>query len=115
MISRLAKIKKGCGICVHNTLLHKILTNCSVSGDVNETLVIEIINKTSKNIIIDVSYRPPNVKTKPFKTHLKQIFNKTSCGNKKILCRRLIVTVSIDYHENNKIKMFFRSLIPDME
>ena len=52
---------KGGGICVciHNTPFHKILTNCSVSDDDNETVVIEIIIKTTTNITIVFHTDPP--------------------------------------------------------
>ena len=62
--------KRGGGVCIyiHNTLMHNVISDLSISDDDNETLVIEIINKESKNVLICVSYRPPGVQTKPPKT-----------------------------------------------
>ena len=48
----------------------------------------------------------PNEKLKPFKTHLKQMFNKTSRGNKKKFFVGDYNLNCIDYHENNKINFF---------
>ena len=46
-------------------------------------ITIEIINKTTKNIIVSTCYRPPVAKIKPFKHHLGHIFEKLTRENKK--------------------------------
>ena len=45
----------GVGIYIHNTLMHNVISDLSISDDDNETLAIEIINKESKNVLICVS------------------------------------------------------------
>ena len=76
------------------------------NGD-NETLAIEIINKKSKNILITTSYRPPNGQIKPFKAHLKQIFEKYSRGNKKMFFLGDYNLNCLDYQNNTKVRNFF--------
>ena len=64
-----------------NSLNFKIKTELNKSNEDVESLAIEVINKTTKNVIINLLYRPPAGKIKPFKTlkarlHGKYFFQK---------------------------------------
>ena len=65
---------------VHDNLMQEVIIELSISDEDNETHEIEIINKTSKNIIIG---RPPNGKIKPFKTHLRHSFENNTSKKQK--------------------------------
>ena len=104
--------KRGGGICVYiqHSLMYKVIDELSISDKDNESLVIEIINERSKNTIINTSYRPPNGMIKPFKTHLKHIFEKNARSNKKLFCVGDYNLNCLDYNENTKVKNFFNLL-----
>jgi len=73
-------------------------------------LFIEIINESTKNIIIGTVYRPPNSKFNEFEHHLKDILSKTDKGNKPCY---LIGDFNIDllkYHKCNFSNQFFNQL-----
>ena len=84
-----------------------MISNTCASDADNETLVIEIINKKSKNIIVGASYRPPNGKIKPFKTHIKHIFEKFMRGNKNFFLIGDYNLNCLDYDNNTMVKNFF--------
>ena len=100
--------KRGGGVCVfvHKKLMCKYRKDFSVSEDSNETVSIEIINKNSKNIIVNCCYRPPNGKITPFKKHIHDILNKLLKENKKIFFVGDFNINSLDYSTNTKVKRF---------
>ena len=49
----------GIALYVHNSLNYKILQNKNINSNDIECLNIEIVSKTSKDIIISCIYRPP--------------------------------------------------------
>ena len=53
--------QKGGGIAlyVHNSLNYKVPKNKNINNNDIECLNIEIVSKTSKNVIISRTYRPP--------------------------------------------------------
>ena len=76
----------GGGVCVYirKTLMFKNRIDLSVSDADNESLVIEIINEKSKNIIVNTTYRQPDGNIKSFKTQIKKFFDLTAKENKKL-------------------------------
>ena len=52
--------KRG-GLCIFlsNTLSYKIRSDLSMNSDAIECLCLEILTKTSKNLILSLNYRPP--------------------------------------------------------
>ena len=63
--------KSGCGVACYldNKYHYKIRSDLNHNDcDVNESLFIEIINPTRKNIIVGIVYRPPNNNSEAFIT-----------------------------------------------
>ena len=104
--------KNGGGICmyVHDTIIHKMRDDLSVSSDDNETLTIEIINKSTKNILISAFYRPPNGKMKSFKAHIKHIFERNLHKNQKMFFLGDYNLNCLDYEKNTKVRSFLNLL-----
>ena len=52
--------KKGGGVCmfIHRSLNYKLRDDLNVNTSDNESLAVEIINKTSNNIIVHDIYKP---------------------------------------------------------
>ena len=72
--------KKGGGVLifVHNSLNFKIKNELNIS-----TEDVEIINKVTKNIIINLLYRPPAGKIKSFKNLIKDLLRTNEKTKKK--------------------------------
>ena len=70
--------KHSGGMCIfiHNSLTYKLNARCAkgVNNIDCESLSVEIINKTTKNIIVHVIYRQPAGSNKIFQDHIKSIF-----------------------------------------
>ena len=67
---------------IHNSLNYKSRNDLSVNTSDNESLAAEIINKKTKNIIVNVIYRPPCCQMKPFKNHFKNALLKNKTAGK---------------------------------
>ena len=90
----------GGGVCIfiHQSLNYKTRDDLST---------IEIINKTTINVIITTSYRPPAGKMKPFKNFLKQVLSKNLKSNKTMYLVGDFNLNVLDYESNTKVKKFF--------
>ena len=100
------KNKRGGGICIFisDSLNFKRINDLSILA--NETLTIEIINKTTKNIIVSTCYRPAAAKIKQFKQHLAHLFEKLTRENKKLFIVGDFNMNSLNYSTNSKVKKF---------
>ena len=59
-INQVRKHGRWGGICVfHNSLTFKLRSDLRTNSNDIESLVIDIINKNSKNVVIDAQYRQP--------------------------------------------------------
>ena len=75
-----------------------------------ESLVIEIINKNSKNVVINAQYRQPAGDFKQNKTYLENFFNKIKSPNKAIYIVGDTNLNLIDYKTNIKVKNYLNLL-----
>ena len=104
------KNKSGGGVCVYINKKHlfKLRKDFSVSEEENETLSIQIINKNTKNIIVNTCYRPPGAKLKPFKTHVTKILNSLHKKNQKIFLSEILRLIVCKQFKSQK---FHRSYV----
>ena len=75
--------KTGGGICVYvlDEFTYQIRYDLSFSEPDFESFTLEIYNKSSKNIIVTTTYRPPNGCLNNFQNHLSDYFE-TACKKK---------------------------------
>ena len=57
---------------VKESLCCKTRQDLPINCGVTESLYLEITNKKSKNIILNLTYRPPNGDVREFEKHLEQ-------------------------------------------
>ncbi|XP_065681417.1 uncharacterized protein LOC136095111 [Hydra vulgaris] len=107
-----ASNKEGGGLCIYikNSILFKVKPNLSSTTNDYESLCIEIINKTSKNIVIHGLYRPPSGSIKVFENHIKKIIKNKSSMNKAVYFIGDINLNILDYEKNIYIKNFFNTI-----
>ncbi|XP_065654714.1 uncharacterized protein LOC136081332 [Hydra vulgaris] len=107
-----ASNKEGGGLCIYikNSILFKVKPNLSSTTTDYESLCIEIINKTSKNIVIHGLYRPPSGSIKVFENHIKKIIKNKSSMNKAVYFIGDINLNILDYENKIYIKNFFNTI-----
>lgn len=59
-------------------MTYKPRLDLSVNNEGCESLALEIVNKDTKNTVMNIAYRPPAGNTKDFKNHLKNSIQKNS-------------------------------------
>ena len=67
-----------------DSLLHKIREDLSINCDDIEFLSIEIINDHSKNIVLNVVYRPPDGDLHVTETFLRKILSENTKADKTL-------------------------------
>jgi hypothetical protein len=104
--------KGGGGVCIflHDSITFKQRHDLSCNTADCESLCIEVVNKTSKNILINVLYRQPAGKFKYFKDHLKHLFLKNKAASKPLYLAGDFNLNVLDYKKNKKVQTFINLL-----
>ena len=78
---------RGGGVClfVKESFCCKTRQNLSINCDAIESLCLEITNEKSKNIILDLKYRPRNGDVEEFEKHLNKILSTNDILKKKVV------------------------------
>jgi len=103
----------GGGVCIyiHNSLNFKLRNDLDVNDTDCESLNIEIINKATKNIIINTLYRQPSGNIKNFKKHLRTFLTTVNKTGKHIYIVGDFNINLFDHASNNTVKHFVNTLI----
>ena len=111
-INQVRKHGRGGGICIfiHDSLTFKLRSDLGTNSNDIESLAIEIINKNSKNAVINAQYRQPDRDFKQYKTYLENFFNKMKNSNKAIYIVGDTNLNLIDYETNIKVKNYLKLL-----
>ena len=118
-IHRVRRTGKGGGIAVflHESLTFNVRHDLSVNNADIEALCVEIINKKSKNILINTQYRQPAGNFNKFEAYLKTFLAKSKTTDKtRFLVGDLNLNL-INYQSNAKVRDFVKlifqhSLVP---
>ena len=78
----------------------------NINSDAIECLCIEILNKHSKNVILNLSYRPPQGYTILFQKNLQDLLLKNDVRKKEILITGDFNINLLDYENNKKVQSF---------
>ena len=100
-------------ICVfiHNSLTFKLKSDLGTNSNDTELVIIEIINKNSKNVVINASIDNQPVILNNIKHILKKnLFNKMKNSNKAIYIVGDTNLNLIDYETNIKVKNYMNLL-----
>ena len=88
----------------------------STNRDTIESLCLEIANENSKNIILNLTYRPPNGDVKEFEKYLNEILSTNDILKKEVIMAGDFNMNMLDFEQNKKVQnflniMFGRSMI----
>ena len=78
----------------------------SINCDDIESLSIEIVNDHTKNIIINVVYRPPDGDLSISETFFRNLFSENSNANKTLFLAGDFNVNVLDYANNKKVQNF---------
>ena len=89
----------------------------SINCDAIESLCLEITNKKSKNIIINLTYKPLNGDVKEFEKHLNKILSTSYILKKEVIMAGDFNINLLDFEQNKKVQnflniMFGHSMMP---
>ena len=89
----------------------------SINCDAIESLCLEITNEKLKNIILNLTYRPPNGRVKEFEKHLNKMRSTNDILKKEVIMAGDFNMNLLDFEQNNKVQnvlniMFGHSMMP---
>ena len=81
------KNRRGGGLCIFllESLSYKVRDDLAVNSSAIECLCVEVFNKNSKIIVLNLAYRPPNGDPNEIENHFKNILLKREITNKELL------------------------------
>ena len=88
--------RKGGGVC-----------DLSINCDSTESLCLEIRNEKSKNIILNLTYRPPNGDVKEFEKRLNKVPSANDILKKEVIMAGDFNMNLLDFEQNKKVQNFF--------
>ena len=94
-------------VFISNTLVYKLRKDLCSTTNHCESLCVEIINKTTKYIIIHVLYRTPSGSIKQFENYIKNIIKNKLSKNKSVY---FVGDFNLDMnmrHSNTKINNYY--------
>ena len=102
------KNRRGVGISifVHESLPFKRRQDLDINSEAVESLSIEILNKDSKNIILNMIHRPPNGDIETCENYFKNLFAKNDTVNKHIVLTGNFNLNVLDFGNNTKVENF---------
>ena len=78
----------------------------NINSDAIECLCIEILNKHSKNLILNLSYRPPQGDTTLFEKHLQGLLWRLDVCKREVLITGDFNINLLDFENNKKVQSF---------
>ena len=95
----------------------KTRKDLSINCDAIESLCLEITNEKSKNIILNLTYRPRNGDVKEFEKHLNKILSINDILKKEVIVAGDFNMNLLDFEQNKKVQnflniMFGHSMMP---
>ena len=114
---KLGTSEEGSAFFLRESYTYKLRSDLNINSDAIECLCIEILNKHSKNLILNLSYRPPQGDTILFEKNLQDLLLKNDVCKKEILITGDFNINLLDYENNRKIQsvvnlMFCCGMVP---
>ena len=100
--------RRGGGVClfVKESFCYKTRQDLSINCDAIESLCLEITNEKSKNIILNLTYRPPNGDVKEFEKHLNKTLSTNDVLKKEAIMADDFNMNLLDFEQNKKVQNF---------
>ena len=81
------KNRRGRGLCIFllESFSYKVRDDLAVNSSAIECLCVEVFNKNSKSIVLNLTYRPPNGDPNELENHFKYILPIREITNKELV------------------------------
>ena len=113
------KNRRGGGLCIFllESLSYKVRDDLAVNSSAIECLCVEVFNKDSKSIVLNLAYRPPNGDSNELENHFQNILSKREINNKELVLVGDFNINVLDFNESKMVQdfvnlMFRHGLIP---
>ena len=100
--------QRGRSVClfVNESFCYKTRQGLSINCDAIESLCLKITNEKSKNIILNLTYRPPNDDIKEFEKHLNKIPSRNDILKKEVIMVGDFNMNLLNFGQNKKVQSF---------
>ena len=102
----------GSAFFLRESYTYKLRSDLNINSDAIECLCIEILNKHSKNLLLNLSYRPPQGDTILFEKNLQDLLLKNDVCKKEILITGDFNINLLDYENNKKVQSLENLMFP---
>ena len=85
---------------------YKLGSDLNITSVTIECLCIEILNKQSKNVILNLSYRPPQGDTKLFWKHLQDLLLRHDICKKEVFIKGDFNINFLDFENSKEVQSF---------
>ena len=99
---------------IHNTLIYNIKADLSINNDNIEAVYMEIVNKNSKNILINTQYMQPAGIYSEFEKYLKDFTNKAKSNQKDLYIVEDLNLNLLDHSTNSKVKDYLNIVFQNL-
>ena len=99
---------RGGGICVFSkdSFSYKERKDLDMISDNLECMCLEIVNDRSKNILLNLTYRPPNGIVQEFENHISKVILTKDVSRKELIIVGDFNLNLLDFCQNSKIRSF---------
>ena len=96
---------------MQETYSHKFRKDLQVNFKAFECLCVEVENKNSKNIVLNLVYRPPNGDHKELENYFKNSLSKREISHKDVILAGDFNINLLDFDTNKKVQNFVNLMI----
>ena len=98
--------EEGSVFFLRESYTYKLRSDLNITSDAIECLCIGILNKHSKKLILNLSYRPPQGDKTLFEKHLQHLLLRHDVCKKEVFIKGDFNINLLDFENNNKVQSF---------
>ena len=109
------KNRRGGGLCMFllKSASYKVRDDLAVNSSASECLCVEVFNKNSKSIVLNLTYRPWNGDPDELENHFKNILSKREITKKELVLVGDFNINALDFNESKMVQSL-RFIFRDM-
>ena len=105
-------MRRGLCIFLLESLSYKVSDDLAVNSSAIECLCLEVFNKNSKSIVLNLAYRPPNDDPNEPENHFKNILSKREITNKELVLVGDFKINVLEFNESKMVQNFVNLMFP---
>ena len=105
-------MRRGLCIFLLESLSYKVRDDLAVNSSAIKCLCVEVFNKNSKSIVLNLAYRPPNDDPNEPENHFKNILSKREITNKELVLVGDFKINVLEFNESKMVQNFVNLMFP---